>query len=221
MQTLTDGVHIVDAPLRFFGVEVGARSTLLETDRGVLIHSPIRREAVQQGLSDIEGVEAPRWVVAPNKLHHLYVGEWIEAGCDAFAAPGLEEKRTDLDFAGVLTDPHPFGDDIEVFPLTCFPFTNEVVFLHRPSGTLVVTDLLFHFTERAPLLTRAVMCCAGGYPGCSTTLLERVGFHRTTARREIGALAELDFDRLVMAHGEPIDTGGKAAFRRAMAWLGI
>lgn len=221
MHTLAPGLHIHDEPLRFFGIHVGARATVMETDAGVLLHSPLPRRDMQPGLSANVGVEAPRWVVAPNLLHHLFVGEWIDAGCEAWAAPGLPEKRADLTFHGVLADAPTFGPDIGVFPLTCFAFTNEVVFLHRPSRTLVVTDLVFHFGRDAPWLTRVAMACAAGYPGCRTTLLERVGFHRPTARREIGALLELDFDRLVMAHGHPIETGGRDALRDAMRWLGI
>lgn len=215
MRTLAPGVHVEEAPQRFFGLEVGARMTVLELAGGLLVHSPL---AVAP--ASLAPLGAPRWVVAPNKLHHLYVGPWVEAGLEGWAAPGLAEKRSDVRFAGVLDGrSHPFGEEVGVYPLRCFPFTNEVVLLHRPSRTLVVTDLVFHFTQRSPWLTRAAMVCACGYPGCRTTTLERVGFDRPVARREIGALLELDFDRLVMAHGEVIEEGGKEALRGAMGWL--
>ncbi len=217
MPTLADGVHTFEAPQSFLGLELGARMTVLETADGLLVHSPIDIAPEQVApLGDL------RWAVAPNKFHHLYIGRWMDAGAEGWAAPGLPEKRPDLAFAGVLEPGvQPFGDDIGVYPLECFAFTGEVVLHHRPSGTLVVTDLLFHIQPEAPWLTRAVMACAGGYPGCRTTLVERLGFHRETARREMAQLAELDFDRLVMAHGAVDDTGGKRAFREAMAWLGI
>ncbi len=217
MQKLADGVHIVDAPQRFLGTEVGARMTVLETDEGLLVHSPVD---VDPGTVSTAG--SPRWVVAPNKLHHLYVGPWLEADIEGWAAPGLPEKRRDLAFAGVLDgETQPFGDAIAVFPLRAFALTNEVVLLHRPSRTLIVSDLVFHFTPRAPWATRAAMTLLGGYPGCCTTVLERVGFHRPTARQELGALLEEDFDRLIMAHGEVIETGGREALRGAMRWLGL
>lgn len=217
MRRVAEGVHVAEAPQRFFGLEVGARMTVLHTARGLLVHSPI-----DAPVADVAALGDPRWVVAPNKLHHLYAGAWIDAGLEGWAAPGLAEKRPDLTFAGVLdSEASPFGDEIGVFPLRCFPFTQEVVLLHHPSRTLVVTDLVFHFTPQAPLLTRAAMACACGYPGCRTTALERVGMHRPTARREIGALLQLDFDRLILAHGEIIETGGKEALRGAFGWLGL
>jgi hypothetical protein len=217
MRTLGDGVHVLEAPQRFYGLEVGARMTVLETDDGVLVHSPLGVAPDALG-----GLGRPRWVVAPNRLHHLYVGPWIDAGCEGWAAPGLPEKRPDVSFAGVLDEGvQPFGADVQVIPLQCFPFTREVVLLHRPSRTLVVTDLVFHFTPRDPWWTRAAMTCALAYPGCCTSVIERVGFRRDVARREMAMLASLDFDRLIMAHGEVIETGGKEAFRAAMGWLGI
>lgn len=217
MQTLTDGVHILDAPQRFAGLEVGARMTVLRTDRGLLVHSPLDVDP-----TTVEALGEIRWVIAPNKLHHLYVGRWIQAGHAAWAAPGLPEKRPDLQFAGVLSADEPdFGPDVLAIPITCFPMANEVAFLHRPSRTLVLTDLVFHFTREAPWLTRAGMTLLLGYPGCKQTLLERVGFDRPVARGEMKALLELDFDRLIMAHGQVIETGGKEALRGAVGWLGV
>lgn len=217
MRKLAAGVYVTEAPQRFYGLEVGARMTVLETAAGLVVYSPI-----DVGPSVVAPLGVPRWVVAPNKLHHLYAGRWIDAGLEAWAAPGLREKRPDLAFAGVLGErPAPFGDQVAVFPLRCFALTNEVVLLHRPSRTLVVTDLVFHFTPQAPWLTRAAMTFVCGYPGCRTTALERVGFDRAVARREVAGLLALDFDRLIMAHGEVIDTGGREALRGAMGWLGL
>jgi hypothetical protein len=208
-------VHVAEAPQRFFGLEVGARMTVLDLGGDLLVHSPIAMDPAA-----LEPLGRPRWVLAPNLFHHLYVGPWIDAGLEAWAAPGLPEKRPDLPFAGVVEPgTAPFGPDVVLLPLACFPMTREVVLLHRPSNTLVVTDLVFHFTSEAPWATRAGMRCIGGYPGCRTTLLERFGIDREIARRELEMLAEWDFDRLVMAHGEVIEAGGKSALLTAFDWL--
>ena len=153
-------------------------------------------------------------------MHHLYAGPWIERGLESWAAPGLPEKRPDLSFDHVVTETcEPFGDDVQLIPLRCFSLTNEVVLLHRPSRTLVVTDLVFNFTADYPWLTRAAMFSSGAYPGCQASMLERVGMDRGIAREEIAGLLALDFDRLVPAHGAVIETGGKEALRHAYRWL--
>jgi len=217
VRPLAPGVWVAEAPQSFLGLEMGARMTALETAEGWLVHSPI--DVAPETLA---ALGPTRWVVAPNKLHHLYVGRWIDAGVESWAAPGLPEKRPDLRFSHVFGDePARFGDEVVAFPMRCFALTNEVVLLHRPSRTLVVADLVFHFTPAAPWLTRVAMACLCGYPGCQTTLLERVGFDRGRARREVATLLDQDFDRLILAHGDVIETGGREALRGAMAWLRV
>lgn len=45
-----------------------------------------------------------RAIVTPNKLHHLFLGDWAQAFSQAetYAAPGLAARRPDLSFAGTL-----------------------------------------------------------------------------------------------------------------------
>jgi len=212
MHEIAPGLHTSDQDLRFFGVEIGARITVLDTPDGRLVHSPIDIDP-----ATLDGV---RWVLAPNKLHHLFVGDWADSGAEVWASPGLPDKRPDVRFHGVVeTGTHPFGPDFEVMALTCFNLTNEVVIFHKPGRTLLVTDLVFHFTPRFPWFTRAAMWGSFAYPGCCASLLERVGMNRSVARTEIARILEWDFDRLVMAHGDVIETDGKAALRRAYHWL--
>ena len=212
---LDDGLYTMTAPLRFFGIEVGTRMTVLQLDGGLLLHSPLDVPAEALG----ELGEA-RWVLAPNKLHHLFVGPWLERGAEGWAAPGLAKKRSDLSFAGEVTeDTQPFGDEVQLIPTRSFPFANEVALLHRPSRTLVLTDLVFNIPSTAPWLTRTAMWCACGHPGCRSTILERTLMNRAIAGDEIAGLLELDFDRLVMSHGEVVETDGKAALENAYRWL--
>lgn len=217
MRRLAPGVHTLEAPQRFFGLEVGARMTALSLDDGLLLHSP-----VPAPMEVVAALGAPRWAVAPNRFHHLYVGAYVAAGLEGWAAPGVARKQPEVAFTGTLEgDVQPFGDEVEVIPLRCFELASEVLLLHRPSRTLVVTDLVFHFQPDDPWLTRAGMALLGGYPGCSTTLLERVGFDRPTAREELSLLLDRDFDRLILSHGAVLESGGRDALARAFSWLGL
>ena len=216
LERVAPGLHTLRRPLRFVGVEIGARMTALELEGGLLLHSPLNVEPTELG-----SLGAPRWVLAPNKLHHMFIGPWIERGAEGWCAPGLPEKRPELTFSGVVTETcSPFGDEVLLVPLSCFEFTNEVVLLHRPSRTLVVTDLVFNFGPDAPLFTKVAMFGSGVYPGCNCSVLERVGMNRPAARRDLAQLLALDFDRLIPAHGEIVETGGKEALRKAFSWLG-
>jgi hypothetical protein len=53
---------------------------------------------------------APRYLVSPNKIHHLFWAQWQNVYKDAlsFSPPGFHLKRHDLSFDGELGDhPHP------------------------------------------------------------------------------------------------------------------
>ncbi|MBU51920.1 MAG: hypothetical protein CL920_24785 [Deltaproteobacteria bacterium] len=215
LREVCPGLYVAEAKQRFYGLEVGARMTIIQHHGTLFVHSPI---AISP--ADVAHLGTPGQVLAPNLLHHLYVGPWIDAGYEGWAAPGLPEKRKDVHFHGVITPGvQPFGEDIEVLPMACFAMTNEVVVLHKPSRTLLVTDLVFNLSPKAPWMTRTAMRCLGGYPGCNVTLLEQVGMKRDVARRELGIIAEWDFDRVIMAHGEIIETGGKETFFQAFQWV--
>lgn len=210
-------LHTFEAPQRFLGLEIGTRMTVISIEGSLLLHSPIDLDP-----EALAALGTPRWLLAPNLMHHLYVKPWIERGVESWAAPGLPEKRTDLRFDHVVNeDLSPFGDAIQLIPLRCFPLTNEVVVFHRPSRTLILTDLVFNFTAETPWLTRAAMWCSGAYPGCRVSVLERFGMNRAVARKEIAALLELDFDRVILAHGAIVESNGKAALREAYRWLGL
>lgn len=216
LREIAEGVHVAEAHQGFYGLELGARMTVLETSEGLLVHSPIAMAP-----EPVAELGAPRWVLAPNLFHHLYAGAWIDAGLEGWCAAGLPEKRPDLKLRVIEPETRPFGDEVAVLPLRCFSFSNEVVVLHRPSRTLIVTDLCFNLPETAPWWTRAVMRGLGGYPGVRSTLLERLWMKRELARRELGTIASWDFDRLVLAHGEIVERGAKDAFVGAFRWLDL
>ena len=49
---------------------------------------------------ELEKLGEVRYLVAPNKLHHLFLTEWAERypGARLYAAPGLAKKRSELAF---------------------------------------------------------------------------------------------------------------------------
>lgn len=215
MQKVADNIYTLEAGLRFFGLPIDTRMTVINTADGVLVHSPVKAP-----VDILAGIGELRWAVAPNKFHHLYVGDWIDAGAEGWAAPGLPDKRKDLTFTGVLNEVgEPFGDEILAIPLTCFPMSNEVVLFHKPSRTLVVTDLVFNLSKQAKFSARAAFAMAGAYPGCKTSNLERILMKRDLARQDFETILAQEFDRIIMSHGDIVETGGKDALKHAFRWL--
>ncbi len=209
-------------PLRFFGVETGTRMTIVRLGGGGLfVHSPIHLDrATREAIDALGPVKA---VVAPSRFHHLYVSEWSAAYPDAalYACPGLERKRPDVRWARQLGDEpeKEWRGEIEQVFFGARPMESEVVFFHRATGTLICADAIFNLANHPSLLTRIVARAMGQIkPGA--TLFERVLIRdRAAAREQIDRMLAWNADRIVLAHGDSIESGGREVLRRAYAWL--
>jgi hypothetical protein len=223
LTALAEDLWVCDQPLRFYGIEVGTRMTVVRLADGALwLHSPVR--PTPELRAEIDALGPVRWLVAPNRWHHLYVGDWQAAypAAVAYGARGVLKKRKDLTFAGVLDDTAPaaWAGQIDQIARQGAPAMGEVVFLHRKSGTLVVSDSAHNFAPGTPAGTRAFFTLLGGWRGFRTTVLDRmVTRDRAAARASLERVLAWDFDRVVVCHGAVLDTGGKAAVARAYDWL--
>ena len=192
-------------------------------DGGLFVHSPVRLD--METRRDLDGLGPVRAVVAPNKYHHLYVGDYFAAYPNAqiYAAPGLAEKRRDLRFHGVLTDEAPalWAGRIDQLVFHALSVTNDVVFCHRASRTLIISDLVFNMHQSQSLATRLFFKLDDAYGKFGPSRLWRLLIRdRATARAAVDRLLGWDFDRVIMAHGDILETGGKEALRASFAWLG-
>ncbi|MBW2273682.1 MAG: DUF4336 domain-containing protein [Deltaproteobacteria bacterium] len=223
MQQLDSDLWIADSPLRFLGLEIGARMTIVRLPGSkLLLHSPIA--ATPDLVREVKALGPVAYLVAPNRFHHLFVGEWQRACPEAslYVAPGLDSKRADLAVAGVLGDESEPGwkGSVDQVILAGLPFTNEVVFFHRPSATLIATDLAFNVGAGCPPLTRLAFRLGGTLGRLSPTLLERLLVRdRRAFRHSLERVLEWPFERVVVAHGEVSEKGGREELVRGYSWV--
>lgn len=206
---------------RFLGVETGTRMTVVRlSGGGLFVHSPVALDRATREAVDALG--EVRAVVAPSIFHHLYAGEWARAFPRAVlaACPGLEHKRPDLPFTCVMGDvPHEvWARDLAQ---VCFSSRreNEVVFFHPRSRTMICSDALLNLSTHGSRATRLVARVMGNRaPGMGWP--ERLMIRdRRVARRQVDRILEWDVERIVLAHGELVEQGGREIVRRAYAWL--
>lgn len=222
MEQLADNLWTKARPLKFLGVETGTRMTLVRLASGNLfVHSPGPLDA-ETG-TFVDGLGPVAGVVAPSLFHHLWAGAWKKAHPEAllFACPGLERKRPDLPWDGVLgDDPQPpwQGELDQVF-FGARSMENEVVFFHRESRSLICCDIIFNLSKHPSWFTRVVAALlANRRPGA--TWLEHLMIRdRESAREQIDRMLAWDIDRIILSHGELIASDGREVLRRAYAWL--
>jgi len=223
LRELAPGLWVAERPLRFLGCELGTRMTVIRlTDGELFVHSPVALG--WQTKYEIDLLGAVKAVVAPNRFHHLYVKDFAEFFPNArfFAAPGLSLKRRDLTFHGTLTDSADplWAGQIDQVVFRAAPLLNEVVFFHASTRTLLLTDLAMNVQFTASRLTRRVLQLDGIYGRFGVGRLDKwVVRDRAAARRVIDRILEWDFDRIILAHGYVVNSGGKDMLRDAYAWL--
>lgn len=161
--------------------------------------------------------------MAPNRFHHLFAGAWLEACPEAalFVAPGLERKRSDLRVAGVLSEQAEelWQGALEQAVLRGVPLLNEVVFFHPASRTLIATDLAFNIGPDHPSLTRLVFRLLGTYRRLAPTFLERLLIRdRAAFRASLRRVLAWPIERVIVAHGEVLESGGQRALASGYGW---
>jgi hypothetical protein len=224
LTSLAPGLWVATRPLLLAVGDIGTRMTVVRLPSGGLfLHSPVRLdEPTRRALDAIGPV---RCVVAPSKVHHFYVGDYRAAYPEArlYAAPGLPEKRKDLRFDAVIGEaPPPEWEG--VLDHTLFrgaPLMNEVVFLHRPSRTLILTDLAFNMVQAPRGRARLFCWVVGAGRRLGPHRIIRFGIRdRAAAHESVQRILQWDFDRVVVTHGEVLASGGKRAFAEGFAYLG-
>lgn len=218
---IVDG-PVVTAAARF---HYPTRMAVIRLDTGELVlWSPVSISA--QLRSEIDGLGKVRYLIAPNALHHTFLGEWQRAYPDAtiYAPPGLREKRSDISFDGDLDDGpiEAWAGEIDIVVVHGNRITTEVVFFHRKSATAIFTDLLQNFPSDWFSGWRAIVArldlMVADEPSVPRKF--RIGFtDRRAARAALQRVLAWPTERVLMAHGTPITTGGKEFLRRAFRWL--
>lgn len=205
------------------GFKMPVRMSAVRLPRGgLLVHSPI---ALTDGrLVSVARLDAVEYVLAPNCLHHRFVAPWLArfAGAKLYGAPGLADKRSDLRFAGVLGEgaPPPWAPVLDQILIAGAPSLNESVFFHRPTRTLLVTDLLFNILRPANFITGLILGITGTRGRLAMSRLwRRYTKDRAALRTSVERVLDWDFERILPAHGDIVEgPRTKDRARAALTW---
>lgn len=222
LEKLAENLWCVAAPHDYFGMRIGARMTVVRLPSGKLwLHSPVPIDA-ELG-AHIDALGAVGHLVCPNVFHHVYAkaaqARWPSAKTHGPAA--LRGKRKDLRIDADLVD-GPLADWEGV--LDGFTIRGsiicETVFVHAPSRTLITSDVTENFRHCDHLFTRVILALGGVYKEVGWSKLLRWAYEdHAAARASIDELLARDFERVILAHGDVIERGGRDAIRHTFRFL--
>ena len=219
-------IYIAKGPtVSFYGFPYPTRMVVVRlSDGDVWVWSPV--SLTDELASLVEAIGPVRHIVSPNKIHHLFLEEWVERfpGARLYAPPGLVRRKPKIHFDAELGDePEPVWlADIDQVIFHGSLAMQEVVFFHRVSRTAIIGDLIQRHKQEKMSGWKGKLMELDGLVGAqgSTPREWRASFLRRgparAARRKV-----LDWNpvRLLIAHGECAQTGATEIIRKSLSWL--
>jgi hypothetical protein len=232
-KNLAPNLWVVDQPEFNTGIaKIGTRMTVIKlSGGGLFLHSPTKLDDETRQALDALG--AVRAVIAPSRAHHLFVADYMKTWPSAklYGPPGLVGDipdfrarigaRRDLKLDSVLGDepPSEWAGEIDQHLFKGATGLNEVVFFHRASRSAIFTDLVFNVPADFKD-ARVFYTIVGGRGQFGPHRLIRLAIRdRKAARESVAKILEWDFDRVVVTHGDVLESGGKAKFAEGFSYL--
>jgi len=228
LRAFAKNVWLVDGPnVRDFGVVFTTRMIVVKlSDGSVWANSPV--SVPFDILKRITELGPVRYLIAATPRHVWRLDRWHtlfpEAQLWAARTTPFTLKKRPLPFTGTLGDASPQGwaEDLDQLAFKGNPLIEEVLFLHKQSGTVILDDLIqIHPKMKGKPLRNALFKLEGvTSPDGGVGLDIRLSFtNRNLARRSLATLLSWDFDKLIIAHGPCIEKDAKPFLQRAFRWL--
>ncbi|MGC4089477.1 MAG: hypothetical protein QM756_16620 [Polyangiaceae bacterium] len=216
---VADGIFCMSGDTR--SLERPRRMTVFVLPSGELaIHSGIRLADAEMEVIDSLG-RVGYYLLVPN-LHHDPDAAWFATRYPSacFLAPSaeVEKFRQLVRVDGTLENDWPveLAAVLEHHTVAGTRFT-ETAFFHLSSRTLVVVDSAFHMTEaclKGRPFGRLFMKLNNAYARFGITRLTETLVNDPAAlRKSLEQILTWDFDRVIVSHGENVETDGKRLFR--------
>ncbi len=214
LEPLGPDIWLADGPeIRFYGIPFPTRMTVIRLQSGDLfLHSPVRHSPeLERELRDLGRI---RHLVSPNWIHYAYIQGWRDAVPEslAWASPNVRKRASgkgievqfDRDLAGAPDA--AWADDIDQIIVQGSSAHTEVVFFHRGSRVLILTDLIENMhSENMPLWLRPFARLAGIVaPNGKMPLDMWLTFSggRDQLARALGRMLDWQPETVVLAHGD-------------------
>ncbi|GEP41275.1 hypothetical protein [Brevifollis gellanilyticus] len=210
-------------PLKMLGADLLRVVTIIRLQSGkLIIHSTA--PFTHGDVAAIRALGEPGWLLDGILRHDTFAKE----GRAAFpiipylAPPGFSEA---VGFATepIMPAPSEWSGEVLAHEIQGAPVARDTALLHVPSRTLVLTELVFNFDDHQPLWTELLLRVAIGgehHPGMTRPF--KAGIKDVEAFKD--SMAEIlgwDFDRVIVGHGEVIESDGKAKLRSALTAAGF
>lgn len=227
LKEISKNIWIIDGDtVSWYGMPYTTRTTIVRLENGdIWVHSP---GTIADGLlAEMDQLGKVKHLVSPNKIHHLFMAQWIDIYPEAlsYSSPGLSKKIPNIPFNKELQDysEKDWKNEIDQMIFKGSSAMEEVVFFHRSSKTLILTDLIENFHPDHFSGFRKVIAKMTGIvsPNGKTPLDWRWSFimGKKEARVCFEKMLAWAPEKIVIAHGECIFKDAISFLEGSFGWL--
>lgn len=222
---IDENIWVLGQPLKFPGFgNIGTRMTVIRLkDEGLMIISPIGlTPAIEEQLQKLG---TPRYIVSPNSLHHLFVGNYKNAFPQAilFAPKSVQAKRPDLKIDQLLTnqqDLWPWSAEVDTVLFNGRNGFEEYCFFHKASKSFIAIDLVFNVQRSRTFSEQLFLTLNRAYKRFGMTRVGHYIFNdKKSLRTQVLKVIEMAPQKIIPCHGDLILTEGQNKLREAFKEL--
>ena len=219
IKKIDEGLWCLESYFLSLGCRGSLRMTILKTQSGLLLYSPVALDA--EIVDSIHALGTVTDIVAPNKMHHMYlrpcVATFPEANC--WVAEGLLEKIGSVEGAQIITPDTLFGNDSRIKKFTLMGHSiQETMIFHEPSQTLIAADLLYNYQSEQYPAEKLFFRMIGNYGKPNVAFYHRFSVKdKSSIQSMIDTITRWPIKRIIMSHGRIVESAD-AGIIFANAW---
>jgi hypothetical protein len=216
---VTDDVALISFPWRVLGIDFKRNVTLLRLGDGrLIVHSSAL--FTDEHVAAIRRFGQPAWLVEATLMHDTFAKDGRNAFPNLpYLAPEGFAEASRTPTKPLSPSPPDWAGEIDVVKIDGVR-SNECALYHRQSRTLIVADLFFSFPKDVEGWPRFFVRHFMRLPelfGISVLFRRFVIRDKEAFKRSLKALLALDFERLVVAHSEPVEKDAKRVVEQAVS----
>lgn len=231
LKPVAKNIWIVDADnISFYGLPYSTRMTIIRLKNGDLfIHSPTPLTAELK--QAVKALGTVKHLVSPNWIHYAYINQWQQAfdNTVAWASPNVKARakkyKINVTFDRDLAEKAEaeWVDEIDQIIVQGSKIHIEVVFFHRSSKTLILTDLIENFEANklpiwmVPLAWLAGILDPNGHPPRDMKM--SFGRGKPQLRSALKTMISWQPEKIILAHGRWYPQNAVSELKRAFAWV--
>jgi hypothetical protein len=195
------------------------RMTVIRLTSGdLVIHSAIRLKS--EDYDHLDRLGKVRYIIIPNAFHgsdaRFYSERYPQARVLASRAVKPNKKTGRVD--GILPKdwPQEMTPELECLEMEGTRLLGEILLFHKSTRTLVVTDIVFNMQQEPHGLIKMIFKWNLIYKRFGPSRIFGLVFanNRSRIKSSLEKVFEMDFDRVIMNHGEILHAGGKPAMQK-------